>query len=578
MLPNVVDFFSRLLPSSRGPRSEGSHSLENPNVSLDDPEFWDALGHYKSDTGINVSPLDALRFGPVYQCLEIKSADVGASTMHIHKEKVEPGESDIDVFQSAERVCSLEWNELTSANEGWSDLVFHAELMGNGYAYIARQGGARNGPIQWMANLVPTNCEPMMDPDQGNALVYKVMVDGKPEFLNSWEVFHLRGMSLGGRRGLDKINLMKNEIGLALASKLFLSKFFERGGHHGGILQVPPGMTTQARENLEKGVAQRSSPANWFKTLILRDNAQWISSTIDPRTAQMHELTEDEARAVCHFFNMPPWKIGLKNADSYNSAEQAARAYITGSLTHITSRIQAQAMMKLVSERVRRAISHRFEHNFSKLVQADTKTLNEVLQIQRTNGIINANDWRKKINLTERTDAQANEYFNPHTTAAGNTAEDTSTEDTKSNADSSQSGNKDQAANTTEAVPSKAHRKLLDQAVTRASRRLATVCRNKARKPNELLEWCDSKAGSHQMIVSEELATPLECAFGESRAAIMALASQQWVAGELTAGVGQFLEPPHKTPDLEKNVEQFLATFQSSIVDRWNKEIIDAIQ
>jgi hypothetical protein len=185
VLPNVAEWISGLLPSSRSPRSEGSHSLENPNVSLDDPEFWEALGHHKSDTGLQVSPLDALRFGPVYQCLEIKSADVGASTMHIHKEDVEAGESDIDTNQSAERVCSLEWNEVTSANTGWSDLVFHSDLFGDGYAYISRQGGARNGPIQWMANLVPTNVEPFFDKESG-ALVYKVTVGGDVHFCNSW--------------------------------------------------------------------------------------------------------------------------------------------------------------------------------------------------------------------------------------------------------------------------------------------------------------------------------------------------------------------------------------------------------
>lgn len=578
MVPNVVDFISRLLPSSRKPRNEGSHSLENPNVSLDDEEFWEALGHRKSDTGISVGPLDALRFGPVYQCLEIKSADVGASTLHIHKEQVDPGESDIDTNQSAERVCSLEWNELTSANEGWSDLVFHSELFGDGFAYISRQGGARNGPIQWMANLVPTNCEPMTDPNQGNALVYKVIVDGKPHFLNSWEVFHLKGMSLGGRKGLDKIGLMRNEIGLALASKLFLSKFFERGGHHGGILSVPPGMTKQARENLEDGVKARSSPANWFKTLILRDNAQWHSSTIDPRTAQMHELTDDEARAVCHFFNMPPWKIGLRNAESYNSAEQAARAYITGSLTHVTSRIQAQAMMKLVTERVRRARTHRFEHNFSKLVQADTKTLNEVLAIQRTHGIINANDWRKKINLTERTDAMAEEYYNPNTATNGNSSssdtEDPAPPPKKRKTDTK---SEDDAHNSGSGV-SAAQRALLGQAVLRATKRLSTVFRNKARKPHEFLGLCDSKAGAHQMIVSEELTTPLQCVVGESTASILALASQQWIADAVVSGVSQYLEPPHKSPDLEKNVDDFLKAFQETVVDRWNQEIFDAIQ
>lgn len=574
MLPNVAEWISGLLPSSRSPRSEGSHSLENPNVSLDDPEFWEALGHQKSDTGLKVGALDALRFGPVYQCLEIKSGDVGASTMHIHKEDVEPGQSDIDNNQSAERVCSLEWNELTSANEGWSNLVFHSELFGDGYAYIARQGGARNGPIQWMANLVPTNVEPCVDPDS-KALVYKVTVDGKEEFCNSWEIFHLKGMSLGGGMGLNKINLMKNEIGLALASKLFLSKFFERGGHHGGVLMVPAAMKADARQNLEKGVAERSSPANWFRTLILRDGATWASSTIDPRTAQMHELTEDEARAVCHFYNMPPWKIGLKNADSYNSAEQAARAYITGTLTHVTSRIQAQAMMKLVTERVRRARSHRFEHNFSKLVQADSLTFNRILQIQRTMGIINANDWLKAINLPARTDAAAMEYGNPNTTAGNKNAAGTTASAT--NDSNNQAGANNQGPGTKHQAPSAAHRRLLDQAVLRASKRLGTVCRNKARKPNELLEWCDGKAGAHQAIAHEELHTPLECAYGEHRANILAMAGQQWLTGAMVSGVSQFLEAPHKTPDLEANVEEFLKSFQSSVVDRWNKEIVDAL-
>jgi len=575
VLPNVAEWISGLLPSPRSPRSEGSRSLENPNVSLDDEEFWEALGHQKSDTGLRAGPMDALRFGPVYQCLEIKSADVGASTMHIHKEDVEAGQSDIDTNQSAERVCSLEWNELTSANEGWSDLVFHSELFGNGYAYIARQGGARNGPIQWMANLIPTNVEPCAHPDT-NALVYKVTVDGREEFCNSWEIFHLKGMSLGGRKGLDKTKLMKNEIGLALASKLFLSKFFERGGHHGGVLMVPPAMKADARENLEKGVAARSSPANWFRTLILRDGATWASSTIDPRTAQMHELTEDEARAVCHFFNMPPWKIGLKNADSYNSAEQAARAYITGTLTHVTSRIQAQAMMKLVTERVRRSRSHRFEHNFSKLVQADSLTFNRILQIQRTMGVINANDWRKGINLPARTDAAATEYGNPNTTAGGN-KNAAGTTASATNDSNNQAGANNQAPSTKHQAPSGAHRRLLDQAVLRAAKRLGTVARNKARKPNELLEWCDGRAGTHQTIAHEELHTPLECAYGEERAKIIAMAGQQWLASAMVSGVSQFLEAPHKTTDLEANVEEFLKSFHASVVDRWNKEIVDAL-
>lgn len=80
------------------------------------------------------------------------------------------------------------------------------------------------------------------------------------------------------------------------------------------------------------------------------------------------------------------------------------------------------------------------------------------------------------------------------------------------------------------------------------------------------------------MIVSEELTTPLQCVVGESKAAIISLASQQWISNAVVSGVSKYLEPPHKAPDLEKNVDEFLKTFQETVVDRWNQEIFDAIQ
>jgi HK97 family phage portal protein len=575
VLPDLAEFFNRLLPARRG-NARSAGSLEDPRVSLDDPAFWETLGHQRADSGLSIGPEEALRFGPVYQCLEIKSADVGAATLHCHKNDVEPGADDIDYNQSCERVCSLQWNDLTPANEGWQNLVFHHQLFGNGYAYIGRQGGAPNGPIQWMANLVPTAVTPLIDKDTG-ALVYELMLDGEVHILNHWEVFHLKGLSLGGGKALSCINLMRNELGLALAGKLYLSKFFERGGHHGGILSIPPGTTPKSVENLEKGVAKRSSPANWFKTLVLREGAQWHSATVDPRAAQMHELNDDEARAVCHFFNMPPWKLGLRNSESYNSAEQAAKAYIMGSLLHVTSRIQGEANIKLLSERTRRARSHRFEHNFSKLVEADIKTLNEVLAIQRQNEVINANDWRKKINLPARADEKASEYYNPSTRGQTDRPAETSQAGTSRSRSTDDTEDPEDTDTQSAATPSKSHKRLLDQAVSRAAKRLATVCQNKARKPNDLLAWCDSKAVDHQSIVDEELDVSLSCVVNEQKASLLMLASRQWLTGVLTAGVSVFLEPPHKPAELEGNVKAFLAEFQQTVTDLWHKEIFNAI-
>jgi HK97 family phage portal protein len=572
VLPNVAEFAASFF-GSRSSRAPRNRSLEDPNVSLNDPEFWEALGHVRSDSGIEVGPEEALRFGPVYQCIEIKSADVGCATFHVHKNDAEPGEDDIDRNQPAERVCSSEWNDITPASQGWQNLVFHYSLRGNGYAYISRQGGSQNGRIQWMANLAPDRVTPMTDPDSG-ALLYKLEISGEqPQFLNSWEVFHLKGLSLNGQQAIDMLKLSRNEIGLALASKLFLAKFFERGGHHGGILSVPPAMKAQARENLEKGVAERSSPANWFKTLVLRDGAQWHSSTVDPRTAQMSELTEDEARAVCHFFNMPPWKIGLKDSQSYNSGEMANLAYITGTLQHVCMRIQGEANIKLLSQRTRRSGTHRFEHNFTKLLEADVTTLNRVLAIQRSQGIINANDWRKKINLPLRSDAEASLYFNPNTTRTGSPA---NADPASATAGTSGSQSDSGSAAVGNSKLAELRASFMGYVAQKAAARLAAVCKNKARKPADMLAWCDAGGVSHRSILTEELTAAVNGGFPENQRIAVLSACESWMLREVTAGISVFLDAPHKESELEANVGRFLEQFQSEVSSRLQKEIINA--
>ncbi len=589
MIPNVASFVSSLLPSTRQP-ARVSASLENPSTDINDPELWESMGHSSTPAGINVGPEEALKFGPVFQCLEIKSADIGSATLHVHKNEVPDGEDDVDYDQPCETCCSLEWNETTPANEGWQNLVFHQGLWGSGYAYIARDGGSPNGRIMWMANLVPTNVEPVHV--EGLGLMYRLTLsDGQHQFLNRWEVFHLRGLAIQPNRPLQLLHLMRTELGLALAAKQWLSKFFARGGHHGGILTLPPGMKKAAMDNLEKGVAKRADPASWFKTLILRDGAQWQSATVDPRTAQMHEMSDDEARAVCHFFNMPPWKLGIRDSESYNSAEQAVRAYITGTLLHVSTRIKGEATLKLLNRRTRRARSHRFEHDFTALLQTDVKTLNEVMEIQRRNEIISGNEWRRRINMPRRVDEKADQFYNPNTKSDKRAAGSDSTGDTTSTDSGTTSTGNGAASNRereirTELPPTtdvpESYRRLLCQAAERAAKRLATVASNKAKRPNELLAWVDAAGAEHREIVPEETAAALSVvlerisvsAADDGLSSLVTMASKTWFMDQVTKGVGQFLEAPHKPAELRQNVATWCESWLTNVGESFFSEIV----
>ena len=599
MIPNVARAISNIFGGGRSgpPRSAGS--LENPSVDINDPDLWEAMGSRKSASGMNVGPEDCLRFGPVYQCLEIKSADIGAAPLHCHKNEVEPGKDDIDYNQSCERVCSLVWNEVTPANEGWQNLVFHQQLYGGGYAYIARQGGTRNGPIRWMANLVPDRVKPIKDETVG--LLYELKLsNGQCEYLNPWEVFHLRGISLTPMNPLKPFELMRDELGLALAARQWLSKLFERGGHHGGILEIPAGTKQKAIDNLEKGVAKRADPSSWFKTMVLRDGAKWQSATIDPRTAQMSELTEDEARAVCHFLNMPPWKIGLRNSESYNSAEQAALNYVRGTLLHVSTRIRGEATIKLLSERTLNARSHRFEHDFTALLATDIKSLNEILERQRQNEVITANEWRDRINMPRMKDPRADQLYNPNTKAKDATGNGTATTDTAKTATTSaaaataattiapllsegREGSSEQIVPRVSdaGTPGKLRdsmRRVLTESGARAAKRLTTIAKNKSRKSAEFLAWVDACAAEHVSVVTEETASSLEASLEAASSLalvpVLQLATNQWFTSQIAAGVKVFLDPPHKAGDLEKNVETWCGQWAKSAGEQWIEQVL----
>jgi hypothetical protein len=110
----------------------------------------------------------------------------------------------------------------------------------------------------------------------------------------------------------------------------------------------------------------------------------------------------------------------------------------------------------------------------------------------------------------------------------------------------------------------------------KAAARLAAVCKNKARKPADMLAWCDAGGVSHRSILTEELTAAVNSGFPENQRIAVLSACESWMLREVTAGISVFLDAPHKESELEANVGRFLEQFQSEVSSRLQKEIINA--
>lgn len=462
----VTDLIFPRRPASRLARI--ANSLENPAVSLNDPETWDALtGGIESESGTKVSASSALSLAPVWQSVSIISGDVASIGLHLYKQEA-GGDRELQLKDEREFAVDRRANVETSAFTFWRRMMIHSLLWPDAYGYIKRPG--RAGQASELYNLLPDRTCPERD-KQGN-LYYATEVDGKMEVLKKEEVFHLQGLSIDNGRGCDLVAHARNSWGLALAAENFSSKFFAHGAHAGGILEIPASFTQKAADNLEEGFRKRLGKDQWFRTTILREGAKFHQVTVDAERSQLHQLREDQVRDVARFFNLPPFKLGISDSQSYNSVEQAQLHYLTGTLWHWLVAIQDEAAIKLLTEQELRSGSHFFEHDAEDVARPDLKTIEEILEIRRRNEIINANEWRQKVGMNRRKDKGGEEYANPNTKAPspGGFA----------------SG------------PAKSLRNLVCRDAGRIARRVTSDLKHKAKKPGDVLAWIDTKAHEHR--------------------------------------------------------------------------------
>ena len=391
------------------------------------------------------------------------------------------------------------------------------------------------------------------------------MVDGRWVPLLPGEVLHIEGLAFDGSKGADLVKSARDTLGLSMAAKAFPSRLFAKGAHAGGILELPLGITGKAADKIEGGFRKRTEGKDeWFKTILLRDGAKFHQTTINAKDAQLQELSQEQVRDLARFFNIPGFKVGLPDAMAYNSTVEAQLVYLGSTLRHWLEAIRGEIELKLLEVPERRQRTHFIDFNLSKLLETDQKTLNEVLAIQRQHEVINANEWRRKINLPLRTDPKAEEYINPNTKSAPGSA--------PAPGSGEQEGEQDRAVVEDRLLipaAAAAHRDLLADAVNRLGRRVAYEAGRAARAPEKFDAWLEDAPARLQGVFAEAMSPVLKTIAvhqgGDEQA--LALAASTEFFGSLQATMAPVLME-HRDNDLPGAVREAADAFACEIAGR----------
>ncbi len=373
-----------------------SRSLENPSVSLNDPEAWEGVfgSSGKSGSGITVTHKKALSIPAVWQAVGKISGDVAKLPLDLYFRTGENSRERAD-SAPAQLLVRRRANEEVTAKKFWRRFMVHMLLWNRAYAFIDRNG---RGEPMGLYNLLPDRT---YSERVNGRLGFVTEVDGKLEGIPARDVLHVEGISINNLDGCDLIEQARNSLGLALAAEGFASKFFANGAQPGGILELPATMTKKARDNIETGWKKKyEGESNWFKTVILRDGAKFHEVTVDAERSQMHELREDQVREVARIFNLSPSRLGLSDSVSYNSKSEDAQDYLDSTLQIHLELIADECWAKLLTNA--QQANHFFEHNTRSLLRMNTQSRFEVYRQGFEMGVLSPNEIRSKENMNPR--------------------------------------------------------------------------------------------------------------------------------------------------------------------------------
>ena len=344
-----------------------SRSAENPSTPLSAPDDWlgDALGSYKSSSGVRVNRETALTYSAIWKGTTLIAGDVGRIPTHI--DKLNPQGREHARTHRAYNLLRNKPNDAMTAMPFKMTLQGHAILDGNGYAYIWRNG---DGSPRELMILAPNRVTPVR---YNGVLWYIYQFDnGEQRKLAAMDVIHIKGFSFDGLVGYNLIHKARESVGWAMAMQTYGAIFFRNNATPRVVLEHPSRMKADAAKNLRDSWERlHSGLENQHRTAVLEEGMKANVLSISARDAQLIDQMKFTFIDVANWLKLPPHKVGGDGRTAYASLAQENQAYLDDCLDGWLVTWEEECRDKLLTEEEKAANSHEVRFDRKQLVRAN---------------------------------------------------------------------------------------------------------------------------------------------------------------------------------------------------------------
>lgn len=382
-------------------------TLRNPVA----PDLWDMFtGGGTTASGESVNEATAMGLAAYYAAIRAISEDVAKLPLPVYK-RLTPQGKERDTTHPVYTLLNKQPNPDMTAISFRQTLMQHALGWGNGYAEIIF--GTGRIPIR-LNILEPIHVRPEYNVGRAltspTGLQYRIIDVTSVRIVYPENMLHLPGLGFDGVCGYSVARLAKESLGLALATQKSGAALFGAGSRPGGTLTHPGHLSDEGHERLrtEWERTHGGGAKNAHRTALLEEGVKFESVATVHKDSQWIEARQFSIEEIARWFRMPPHKLQhLLRATFSNITEQAIE-YVVDCLQSWLIRFEQEVNRKLFT---RHEPNLFVEHLIDGLLRGDPKARNEAYEIQRRNGIINADEWRARENMNPLPDGQGQVYI-----------------------------------------------------------------------------------------------------------------------------------------------------------------------
>lgn len=368
-----------------------------------------------STLGSIVTPDNCMQSPTVHAIVTAVSRRLAVTPIHVYKKTTSNGldKKEPQPDHSVARLLRRP-NGWQSDYEFWQDAASAFLRFGNFYAYKSR---GSTGPIRELIPIDPGTVHAEQDPNSYRVSYRVGSGKGTSKQLRVDQVFSARGPARDFLTGDSPVSDVSTAIALEILAEKFGANFFKNGAIPLLVFEYmegAAGFETVEQEKQFMSDLKEALGGNKQLNSMLMPKGIKSPTGVDMAhdKAQFLETRKYQRTVIAGAFGVPPTVAGDLERATFNNVEQMSKDFTENVILPVARAFESAMERDLLTVADRNSgMVIRF--NLDATLRASFKDRQEGLQVQRNNGIINANEWREIEGKNPRPDDEGNDYLHP---------------------------------------------------------------------------------------------------------------------------------------------------------------------